>query len=159
MVGLRGFVLQTFRGYSMDARPVLTLGGAACTLGGIRYTKAWRCQRAMPKKTTASPSRTAPEANRAKTDNRPGERRAEQVLAAAALPSPTRRRHKIVAARKPRSSPATPEGPTPPDDTDPAVRLLDEWLADESSYEAETWPELKEALDRDRLSNRRLFPD
>ena len=38
-------------------------------------------------------------------------------------------------------------------------RLLDEWLADESGYDEEAWPELKEALDRDRLSYRRLFVD
>lgn len=31
-----------------------------------------------------------------------------------------------------------------------AVRLLDEWMADESGYDEETWPELKEALNRNR---------
>lgn len=39
------------------------------------------------------------------------------------------------------------------------ARLLDEWLADESGYDEEAWSELKEALDRDRLSYRRLFVD
>ncbi len=38
-----------------------------------------------------------------------------------------------------------------------AIDLLDQWLADDSGYDEETWPELKEALDRDRLSGRRLF--
>lgn len=38
-----------------------------------------------------------------------------------------------------------------------AVRLLDEWMEDDSGYDEEAWPELKEALDRDRLSNRKLF--
>lgn len=38
-----------------------------------------------------------------------------------------------------------------------AIRLLDEWMADESGYDEETWPELKEALDRDRLGYRKLF--
>ena len=38
-------------------------------------------------------------------------------------------------------------------------RLLDEWLADESGYDEEAWPEIKEALDRDRLSYRKLFVD
>ncbi len=38
-----------------------------------------------------------------------------------------------------------------------AIRLLDEWMADESGYAEETWPELKEALDRDRLGYRKLF--
>ncbi len=37
------------------------------------------------------------------------------------------------------------------------IALLDEWLHDESGYDEETWPELKEALDRDRLSERKLF--
>ncbi len=31
-----------------------------------------------------------------------------------------------------------------------AIRLLDEWMADDSGYDEETWPELKEALDRNR---------
>lgn len=38
-----------------------------------------------------------------------------------------------------------------------AIALLDEWLADDSGYDEETWPELKAALDRDRLSARKLF--
>jgi len=40
-----------------------------------------------------------------------------------------------------------------------AIRLLDEWMADESGYDEETWPELEVALDRDRLSSRRLFDE
>lgn len=35
--------------------------------------------------------------------------------------------------------------------------LLDDWLADESGYDEQTWPELKASLDRDRPSSRRLF--
>jgi hypothetical protein len=31
-----------------------------------------------------------------------------------------------------------------------AIRLLDEWMAEDSGYDEETWPELKEALDRNR---------
>ncbi|HJY84104.1 MAG TPA: hypothetical protein VKK81_23840 [Candidatus Binatia bacterium] len=42
---------------------------------------------------------------------------------------------------------------------DLAIRLLDEWMADESGYDEETWPELKTALDRDRLSSRRFFDE
>jgi hypothetical protein len=38
-------------------------------------------------------------------------------------------------------------------------RLLDAWTADESGYEDEAWPELKSALDQDRLSYRKLFVD
>lgn len=37
-------------------------------------------------------------------------------------------------------------------------KLLDEWMADESGYDEEAWPKLKEALDRDRLGYRKLFP-
>ncbi len=42
---------------------------------------------------------------------------------------------------------------------DEAIRLLKGWLADESGYDEEIWPELKEALDRDRPSDRKLFVD
>jgi hypothetical protein len=38
-----------------------------------------------------------------------------------------------------------------------AIALLDQWLNDDSGYDEETWPELKKSLDRERLSNRRLF--
>ena len=38
-----------------------------------------------------------------------------------------------------------------------AISLLDEWLNDDSGYDEKTWPELKDSLDRDRLSSRRLF--
>ena len=38
-------------------------------------------------------------------------------------------------------------------------RLLDKWMADETGYDEETWPELKKALEEDRLSPRRLFDD
>ena len=31
------------------------------------------------------------------------------------------------------------------------LALLDKWLQDESGYDEETWPELKVALDRERL--------
>ena len=35
--------------------------------------------------------------------------------------------------------------------------LLDTWLRDESGYDEVVWPELKTALERDRLSTRPLF--
>lgn len=38
-----------------------------------------------------------------------------------------------------------------------AIKLLDEWMADESGYSEETLPELEKALDRDRLGYRKLF--
>lgn len=37
------------------------------------------------------------------------------------------------------------------------LALLAERMADESGYDEETWPALKAALDRDRLSDRKLF--
>lgn len=41
------------------------------------------------------------------------------------------------------------------------LALLDEWSADESGYDEETWPEIKEALDASRRSvdARTLFPN
>jgi hypothetical protein len=39
-------------------------------------------------------------------------------------------------------------------------QLLQEWLADESGYDEETWPLLKEALEANRTSpHRKLFRD
>lgn len=44
---------------------------------------------------------------------------------------------------------------------DKLIQLLDEWMADDSGYDEETWPELKEALDteRDLVSAERLFDE
>lgn len=44
---------------------------------------------------------------------------------------------------------------------DAVIRLLDEWMADESGYDEETWPLLKEALNRERehVGARKLFRD
>ena len=41
------------------------------------------------------------------------------------------------------------------------LALLDEWAADESGYDEETWPKIKEALDESRRAAdaRVLFPD
>jgi hypothetical protein len=39
------------------------------------------------------------------------------------------------------------------------IRLLDEWMDDESGYDEKIWPQLKAALENDRLSSRRLFDD
>ena len=36
---------------------------------------------------------------------------------------------------------------------------LEQRILDESGYDEETWPELKVALDRDRLSKRKLFDE
>jgi hypothetical protein len=62
---------------------------------------------------------------------------------------------------------------TPPQDTTPvfdrdetckrnaaARQLLQEWLADESGYDEETWPLLKSALEANRTApSRKLFRD
>jgi hypothetical protein len=55
------------------------------------------------------------------------------------------------------SSSGTPSGT--PGDPELAIRLLDEWAADESGYDERIWPLLKIALDEDRLSSRKLFDD
>ena len=40
-----------------------------------------------------------------------------------------------------------------------AIALIERWLNDDSDYDETTWPELKAALDRDRLSDRKLFDE
>ena len=44
-------------------------------------------------------------------------------------------------------------------DTEDLIRALHEWMADESGYDEETWPELKKALEANRSSSRSLFGD
>jgi len=63
--------------------------------------------------------------------------------------------------RKHRKTSLVPDTSRPRHQTKPeaVIALLDEWLKDESGYDEETWPELKEALDRDRLSKRKLFDE
>jgi len=39
-----------------------------------------------------------------------------------------------------------------------AIELLRAWRAGDEAHQRETWQQLKEDLDRDRLSNRKLFP-
>lgn len=39
------------------------------------------------------------------------------------------------------------------------MRLLDQWMADTSGYDEETWPKLKKAMEEDRMSSRRLFDE
>lgn len=39
------------------------------------------------------------------------------------------------------------------------IRLLDEWMADASGYDENTWSKLKKALDQNRLSSRKLFDE
>ncbi len=36
-----------------------------------------------------------------------------------------------------------------------AIALIDEWLADDSGYDQQNWPKLKQALDVGRRSSRR----
>jgi hypothetical protein len=40
-----------------------------------------------------------------------------------------------------------------------AIRLLDEWMADESGHDEEYWPKLKAVLEQDRLSSRPPFDE
>jgi hypothetical protein len=39
------------------------------------------------------------------------------------------------------------------------IRLLREWMADDSGYDQKVWPSLKEAIERYRLSYRKRFGD
>jgi hypothetical protein len=40
--------------------------------------------------------------------------------------------------------------PHTPEQIDQLMRLLDEWIADESGYEESTWDDLARAIDKDR---------
>jgi len=37
------------------------------------------------------------------------------------------------------------------------LRLLDEWMRDESGYDEKIWPALKHSLEKDRFSRRNRF--
>jgi hypothetical protein len=39
------------------------------------------------------------------------------------------------------------------------LRALEEWLANESGYDAKVWPELKESIERNRVSRRKRSRD
>jgi len=38
-----------------------------------------------------------------------------------------------------------------------AIQLLHQWLDDESGYDERVWPQLKEAIEQGRLSDRKRF--
>ena len=40
-----------------------------------------------------------------------------------------------------------------------AIQLIDQWLADESGYDEEAWPILKQTIEENRLSTRKRFHD
>ena len=40
-----------------------------------------------------------------------------------------------------------------------ALQLLRTWLADDTGYDEQTWPALKQTMEAQRLSDRRLFDD
>lgn len=54
---------------------------------------------------------------------------------------------------------AAPQQSTNAERTERLLHYLDEWLADESGYDEETWPKVKAALEEDRLSSRKLFDE
>ena len=45
---------------------------------------------------------------------------------------------------------SSPLAPLNPEQVRNVIDLLDEWMADESGYDEETWPELKAAIDKER---------
>ncbi|HLO48452.1 MAG TPA: hypothetical protein VK211_08580 [Kamptonema sp.] len=51
--------------------------------------------------------------------------------------------------------------PLTPEQVQKVIELLDEWMADESGYDEETWPELKAAIEKERdiVSAQRLFDE
>ena len=38
-----------------------------------------------------------------------------------------------------------------------AIRLLDQWLSEESDYDQKVWPTIKQSIDQHRLSSRLRF--
>jgi hypothetical protein len=40
-----------------------------------------------------------------------------------------------------------------------AIRLFQDWLADETGYDEESWEKVKRAIENNRLSDRRRFDD
>jgi len=40
-----------------------------------------------------------------------------------------------------------------------AIQLLQDWMADESGYDEKTWEIVKEIIEKNRLSDRRIFND
>ncbi len=67
---------------------------------------------------------------------------------------------------QPLQQPAQPQTPSPFDPLPPEkikriVDKLNEWMADESGYDEESWPEIQQALDqyRDEIGARRLFDE
>ncbi len=40
-----------------------------------------------------------------------------------------------------------------------AIRLLREWMGDDSGYDEKVWPSLKEGIERNRLAYRKRFSD
>jgi hypothetical protein len=59
----------------------------------------------------------------------------------------------------PVSSESAPSLIREPSDPAEIIKLLDEWLADDSGYDEAVWPELKESLERNRQGSRKLFRD
>jgi excisionase family DNA binding protein len=49
--------------------------------------------------------------------------------------------------------------PRPPRKNEAALRLLEEWMADESGYDEQTWPVVKRVIEENRLSHRKAFDD
>lgn len=65
---------------------------------------------------------------------------------------------------KARKKKHVPKPPEPKDkemdsQTRRAVALIDTWLSDDSDYDEVNWPKLKEGLEKNRLSSRKLFHD
>jgi len=63
------------------------------------------------------------------------------------------------ACKKPGETPTVAEIAAQRQKNEAARRLLQEWLADESGYDEEVWPKVKQLIEDNRLSPRRRFCD
>jgi endonuclease/exonuclease/phosphatase family metal-dependent hydrolase len=71
-----------------------------------------------------------------------------------------KRRNLVMAKHKPTSKPlrvATTDLKTQQQKREQAIKLLQSWREDDEEEQKETWEYLKQALDEDRLSDRKLF--
>jgi len=80
-----------------------------------------------------------------------------EVLVAAFRTLPREAQHEVLARSQQADANTTTEVPKTAAHNAAALNLLRVWLADESGYDEQTWPTLKQTMEANRLSDRNLF--